>query len=287
MNVYNITMEIQYQHQIPLVAVTFAFLLIVTASIVAIWLFAFNINDNNIDGGVNEEGNINNGTTTITTSSATAEAPLGSAGNPVVVDDDDDENETTNNNSVNNNNNDTSSLLDRANDYARRILQNLSPMHVMIAAGFILPLSMIIPLFIEGGASALFNDRNTLQLSMFAFLAHSFMAVGAYRILRQVLNGDVGTYPGMRRGVGGGGRHAARKYTVEDIAVLLRKVPVEEFVSEEDVSCLGCVKFILFNFDFFASHLNATVCFYLNHLVKSGGLFNIKDEENAGESWSF
>jgi hypothetical protein len=235
MNVYNITMEIQYQHQIPLAAVTFAFFLMVTATIVAIWMFAFNINDS-IHAEEEEEGEGGNNTTTTTLPS---EAPLGSAANPVVVDDDDDEHEMANNNSNNNNNNSnndiSSSLLDLAN-YARRTLQNLSPMHLMIGAGFILPLSMIIPIFLEEGAVALFHDRNTLQLSMFAFLAHSLMAVGAYRLLRQVLNGDVGTYPGMRRGVGGGGRRASRKYTMEDIAALVRKVPVEEFVSEEEVS---------------------------------------------------
>ncbi|KAL7431747.1 hypothetical protein ACHAXM_005995 [Skeletonema potamos] len=219
-------MEIQYQHQIPLAAVSFALFLAIIASIVAIWMFAYNIN-----GSINaEEGN--------NTPLSTAEAPLGSAANPVVVDDDDDEHETTTNYSNNNNSHGISSILDRANNYARRTLQNLSPMHVMIGAGFVLPLAMAIPIFIEGGAAALFNDRNTLQLSMFALLAHSFMAVGAYRLLRQVLNGDVGTYPGMRRGVGG--RRAARNYTVEDIATLVRKVPVEEFVSEEELKSGGC-----------------------------------------------
>jgi hypothetical protein len=76
---------------------------------------------------------------------------------------------------------------------------------------------------------------------MFAFLAHSFMAVGAYRILRGILNGDVGTYPGMRGAAGGGMRaRRSRKFTVEDIADLVRKVPVEEFVSEEELKSGGC-----------------------------------------------
>ncbi len=248
MNMYNITMEIQYQHQIPLAAVSLAFFMVVLATFGAVWIFVFSgLDDDEDDEGVG--GDNQNATA--------AEAPLGSAANPVVVDDDDDdEHETTNNqntttNNVNDDNNNNAEFWERndgitplfnwANNSARRILQNLSPMHVMLAAGFILPLSMIIPIFMDGGAAALFNGSNntTLQLSMFAFLAHSLMAMGAYRLLRQVLNNPdgVGVYPGMRRqGGGGGGRRRSRRYTVGDIEGMVRKVPVEEFVSGEEVS---------------------------------------------------
>jgi len=248
MNMYNITMEIQYQHQIPLAAVSLAFFMVVLATFGAVWIFVFSGLDEEDGGG----GNNQNATA--------AEAPLGSAANPVVVDDDDEhEHETTNNqnnnntNNVNDNNNNAefwerndgiTPLLNWANNSARHILQNLSPMHVILAAGFILPLSMIIPIFMDGGASALFNgsNNNTLQLSMFAFLAHSLMALGAYRLLRQVLNNPdgVGVYPGMRRQGGGGGRRRSRRYTVGDIEGMVRKVPVEEFVSEEDLKVGAC-----------------------------------------------
>jgi len=252
-------MEIQYQNnQIPLAAVSLAFIVVVAVSLAfmvvvltvgAVWMFAFHGNGDEGDS----VGVTNNNNATDTTA-AHEHAPLGSAANPVVVDDDDDQNDTTNtnnnntrNNNTNNNNTDfwerndgITPLLDWANNSARRILHNLSPMYLMIAAGFILPLSMIIPIFMDGGAAALLNDgNNTLQLSMFAFLAHSFMAVGAYRLLRQVLNNqDVGTYPGMRQGGVGGRRRtgSGRRYTVGDVEGMVRKVPVEEFVSEEEVS---------------------------------------------------
>eukprot|EP00984_Skeletonema_dohrnii_P012730 scaffold5193_cov93-Skeletonema_dohrnii-CCMP3373.AAC.8 len=216
-------------------------MVVVVLTVGAVWMFAFHGNDD--DDGV---GVTNNNNATDTTA-AHEHAPLGSAANPVVVDDDDDDpNDTTNNNNTNNNNNNNTEfwerndgitpLLDWANNSARRILHNLSPMYLMLAAGFILPLSMIIPIFMDGGAAALLNDgNNTLQLSMFAFLAHSFMAVGAYRLLRQVLNNqDVGTYPGMRQGGGRRRTGGGRRYTVADVEGMVRKVPVEEFVSEEE-----------------------------------------------------
>jgi len=239
-------MEIQYQHQIPLAAVSLAFMVVVALTVGAVWMFAFTGNDDDDggDGGVTNNNNSN----AATDASAHEHAPLGSAANPVVVDDDDDDpNDATNNNNNTDfweRNDGITPLLDWANNSARRILHNLSPMCLMIAAGFILPLSMIIPIFMDGGAAALLNDgnNNILQLSMFTFLAHSIMAVGAYRLLRQVLNNqDVGTYPGMRRG--GGGRRrtgSGRRYAVGDVEGMVRKVPVEEFVSEEELKAGAC-----------------------------------------------
>lgn len=264
--------------------ITFALLMVAVVAI-AVWVvFGWESNSDIENGGDAAAGAaVNN-----TAAPSTTTAPVGSPENPVVIDDD--ENQATNINSSSNatsagNDNNNLSLLDRVNS----ILQNLSPVYAMIAAGFILPLSIILPLFLQeggGGLAALFNDRNTLQLSMFAFLAHSFMAVGAYRILRQVLDGNVGTYPGMR---GGGGmrssrRGAARKYTVEDIAALVRKVPVEEFVSEDEVR-LYVSKGAIVIFCFKVS-LNMLVT-HLKLLVEIWTLFNIKNEENVGESRSF
>lgn len=288
-------------------AVSLAFLMVVIATFGAVWIFAFGGFDDD-----DERGNNNDNATA-------AEAPLGSAANPVVVDDDDDEHDNTasnqnsnNTNNANNNNADfwerndgITPLLDWANESARRILQNLSPVHLLLAAGFILPLSMIIPIFMDGGFTALLNgsNSNTLQLSMFAFLAHSLMAMGAYRLLRQVLNNPdgVGVYPGMRRQGGGGGRRrGVRRYTVGDIEGMVRKVPVEEFVSEEEVSYFFCiimrgrssylseVPFYLFacslimQFNYAMHWFNSN-----NHAVKSRSMFRIKNEANANKSWSF
>ncbi|KAL7455119.1 hypothetical protein ACHAWC_006688, partial [Mediolabrus comicus] len=233
MDVYNLTMEIEHAHKIPLAAVTCAFLLVVTAII--IWVvFDWEWNTSN----ENADGHSATAATTTTTTSSSSSAPAGSATNPVIIDDDENETSTNNNSNANSSNDSRNRSLQ---DRARAIMGSLSPLQVMIAAGIILPLAMIIPIVLDGGATALFNERNTLQLSMFAFLAHSFMAVGAYRILRGILNGDVGTYPGMRGAAAGGMRaRRSRKYTVEDIAELVRKVPVEEFVSEEELKSGGC-----------------------------------------------
>mmetsp|Transcript_19503 Transcript_19503/g.31964 ORF Transcript_19503/g.31964 Transcript_19503/m.31964 type:complete len:366 (+) Transcript_19503:90-1187(+) len=238
-NVYNLTMEIDQTHNIPLAAVSMAFLLVVIAAFGAVWMFAFNVTDND---GVNHNNSGANGNDTAT------EAPLGSAANPVVVDDvDDDNGHATNNNNARNSNN--SEFWERNDGItplltsARRILNNLSPMHFLIGTGFIVPISLIIPILMDGGTAALLNDvsnNNTLQLSMLAFLAHSIMAVGAYRLLRQVLNNpDVGTYPGTRQG-GRSRRTNGRRHTVGDIEGMIRKVPVEEFVSEEEIKAGSC-----------------------------------------------
>ena len=268
MNVYSTTLELQYHYNIPIISVTVAFLFIILA-IAAVMVWMIGSDHNVVVGGADvvDEGNSNGnsgayhnynnnaGTTSANSNNNNynPDAPLGSASNPIVVDDDENDNNNNNNTDFwarNNAANEFTSLLDSANNIARRILHTLSPMHLMIAAGFILPISMMIPILRDGGASsALWKDSNTLQLSLFAFLAHSFMAVGAYRILRQVLNdgnggdgGDFGTFPGMRRGAAGGGRRrgaAARRYTVGEIESMLRKVPVEEFVSPEEVSSIG------------------------------------------------
>src|SRR6056300_1698212 len=85
MNVYNITMEIEHAHKIPLAAVTCAFLLVVTAII--IWVvFDWEWNNSN----ENADGSSSNNTTT-------SSAPAGSATNPVIIDDDENETSTNNN----------------------------------------------------------------------------------------------------------------------------------------------------------------------------------------------
>jgi hypothetical protein len=68
------------------------------------------------------------------------------------------------------------------------------------------------------------------------------MAFAAYRVLRDVLAGgdNVFTYPGNQRGGGGGSRRRRRKLTVSEIADILRKVPVEEFVFKEEFRSGEC-----------------------------------------------
>lgn len=161
-----------------------------------------------------------------------APAPSGSAANPVVIDDNEDD-----------------SFWTRARNRISNLVQSyesftLSPTQMMLAAGIILPLAMTFPLLMnglqKGGLEQLLADSGVVQITILAVIAHSLMAVAAYRVLRDVLDGGtLGVYPGNRRG-GIGLRRRARKLTVAEIADIVRKVSVEEFVSEEHVKVGEC-----------------------------------------------
>lgn len=158
------------------------------------------------------------------------DAPIGSAANPVVIDDD------------NNDEYDGAGVWTRARRRLSSFTQSiLSPTHLMLAAGIVLPLAMSLPLLLNGiqphggefGVDGIFVNWGVIQVTILAIIAHSIMAIAAYRVLRDVLDGGaIGQYPGMQRGVGGR-RRRGRKLTVGEIAEIVRKVPVEEFVSEE------------------------------------------------------
>jgi hypothetical protein len=96
----------------------------------------------------------------------------------------------------------------------------------------------------EGGGGMTFTyNVGFIQLVLVAMGAHVLMAFAAYRVLRDVLAGgdNVFTYPGNLRGSGGGSsRRRRRKLTVSEIADIVRKVPVEEFVSNEDLRSGEC-----------------------------------------------
>lgn len=151
----------------------------------------------------------------------------GTAENPVDVDAQDD-----NANNNNNNNNDVT-LLDRV----RTSLQSFSTQHLMLASAFILPLSMVIPIFINiGGSSILNGSSGTIAVTVLAIAAHACMAMAAYGVLREFLSGTGHQFPGNRRGT----TPRRKKYTVGEIADLVRKVPVEEYVSEADIKNGEC-----------------------------------------------
>jgi len=159
-----------------------------------------------------------------------APAPSGSAANPVVIDDNDDDD----------------NFLTRVGRRIHSLLLSFSPTHLMLALGFILPLAMTVPLLLNGlrkeGLSGMlvdtWADSGVIQITVLAIIAHSMMAIAAYRVLRDVLDGEgVAPYPGNQRG---GRRRRGRKLTVSEIADVVRKVPAEEFVPEEDVRTGAC-----------------------------------------------
>jgi hypothetical protein len=118
----------------------------------------------------------------------------------------------------------------------RLFTQNLSPQHLILASAFILPLSIAIPILINsGGAGFMGSSSGTIAVTVLAIAAHLCMAIAAYGILREVLAGTA-PYPGMRRGA----RPRRRKFTVAEIADIVRKIPVEEFVSENDIKNGDC-----------------------------------------------
>lgn len=161
-----------------------------------------------------------------TDDAADASAPSGSAANPVVIDDDI---------------NDEDDFLVRLGGRIHSLVSSFSPTQLMLVLGFLLPLAMAAPLLLNGvqhseGVSNFLASTGVLQVTVLAILAHSMMAIAAYRVLRDVIDGEgVGPYPGNRRQ-----QRLGRKLTVSEIADILRKVPVEEFVSEEDVRTGNC-----------------------------------------------
>jgi hypothetical protein len=96
---------------------------------------------------------------------------------------------------------------------------------------------------VERGGMTFTYNLGFIQLVLVAMGAHVLMAFAAYRLLRDVLAGgdNVFTYPGNLRGSGGGSsRRRRRKLTVSEIADIVRKVPVEEFVSNEELRSGEC-----------------------------------------------
>ncbi|KAL3790265.1 hypothetical protein ACHAWO_001340 [Cyclotella atomus] len=115
----------------------------------------------------------------------------------------------------------------------RRTLPNISPHYLLLASAFILPLSMVIPIFINLGASGIVESSSgTIAVTVLAIAAHACMAMAAYGVLREFLSGAHHQFPGNRRGAGG---TRIKKYTMGEIADLVRKVPVEEYVSEREI----------------------------------------------------
>lgn len=221
--ILNLTWDIQNGH---VEIGSFPFIWVVCSMVVAVFMGGLWVvwdwqslqeEDHDVDDNGNE------------TAAATdeASAPSGTAGNPVVVDDYDD---------------DDDDFMVRVGGRIHALLGTFSPTHFMLALGFILPLAMAAPLVLQGlqseGVSGLLEYSGIIQITVLAIVAHSMMAIAAYRVLRDVLDGDgVGPYPGNQRG---GRRRRARKLTVSEVADIVRKVPVEEFVSEDDVKTGVC-----------------------------------------------
>ncbi|KAL7529939.1 hypothetical protein ACHAWF_003166 [Thalassiosira exigua] len=147
--------------------------------------------------------------------------PEGLAANPVAIDDDSGGNNTA------------YSFWTWLTRKLNSLVERFSPVHLMLSLAFIIPFAMIAPLI---GTRSL-EDPSVTQVTAFAIITHSMMAIAAYRVLRDVLDvGGAGPYPGMRRGREG----LRRKLTVGEIADIVRKVTVEEFISEEDVKRGDC-----------------------------------------------
>jgi len=147
----------------------------------------------------------------------------GTAENPVNVDAEEDVNNNTNNNHG----------LSNIWESIRSSMQNFSPHYLILVSAFILPLSMVIPILL-GGDSTIGSSTWSVAVTVLAIVAHACMAMAAYGVLREVVSGAT-PFPGNRRG-----RPSRYKYTVGEIADLVRKIPVEEFVSEEDIKNGEC-----------------------------------------------
>jgi len=122
----------------------------------------------------------------------------------------------------------------------RNLSATLSPGHFILALGLALPLALTTPLLISElssqgvGTGSLFSN-GVLHITSLALIAHGCMAIAAYRVMRGFSLNGVPDYPGNRR-------LRRRKLTVAEIADIVRKVPVEEFVSEDDYGSCSVTK---------------------------------------------
>lgn len=176
------------------------------------------------------------GNNTNNNNETTQTAPSGTRENPVVIDDDnDDAAEET--------------IWTRASGRIESLFRFtdsyiISPTHLILALGFIVPLTILAPLLLngaanEGVASLVYSEYGTsgvLQMTSLAIVLHSLMAFAAYRVLRNIIDSGglaaaAGEFPGLAR---------RRKLTVAQIADILGKVAVEEFVSQEDIQNGEC-----------------------------------------------
>ena len=94
------------------------------------------------------------------------------------------------------------------------------------------------PLLLNVGEVGFSVTTGTIGITVLAIAAHACMAFSAYGVIRDVLSGTA-PYPGIR-GHQPGNRRRGRKFTLGEIAEIVRNVPVEEFVSEEDIRTGGC-----------------------------------------------
>ncbi|KAL3791724.1 hypothetical protein ACHAWO_000440 [Cyclotella atomus] len=125
----------------------------------------------------------------------------GTADNPVNADAQDD------NRNTNNNTGEFNSLMGTI----RRTLPNISPHHLLVSL-FILPIFMVIPIFINLGTSGMVaSSSGTIAQIVLAIVEHAFLASSISYVAY------------------------IKKYTGGVIADLIRKVPVEEYVSEQKI----------------------------------------------------
>jgi len=192
-----------------------------TVSVVFIWGLWASGSMGHMQAEIDRAADNGDGAPAATEEATAAAPPSGTAANPVVIEDDD----------------------DGAGGRIYSALASLSPIYLVLALGFFLPLAMAAPLILNGlqseGVSGFLEYSGVIQMTVLAIIAHSMMAIAAYRVLRDVLDGEdgVGPYPGNVRG---GRRRRGRRLTVSEISDIVRKVPAEEFYSPTMVKTGVC-----------------------------------------------
>jgi len=221
--------------------------------------------------GVEEDNDVAGGAA----GAAAEEAPSGSPANPIVIDDDGGGinnaagNSSNTNNTQNGNVHDTNGAAGNISntintqhinvhdtneqpqslwrDYLSSLPQTPAP-HVLFLPGLLFSFLLLLPLAADylwkDGMLRYFTDENVLWLTTTVVICHIMMAILACRMLRDVIGGGGGgegmwTYPGNARGPTRR-RRRFRKLTAGEITDIVRKVPVEEYVSPKDVHSGQC-----------------------------------------------
>lgn len=203
--------------------ITFIIRILTISLVSAVWVmwesfFPSPAQDNNSNTNTANGNNNNN-------NNNTEQPAAGTMDDPVIINDDDE----------------YESVLIHLWNRVLAVIRNPSPIHLVLALGFIVPLTILAPLLLDGfqdeyGLTGVvhrqFGTPGVLQMAVLAIVAHSLMALAAYRVLRNLIDGNVTEYPGLRR--------RRTKLTVSQIADIVYKVPVEEFVSPEDINNGEC-----------------------------------------------
>lgn len=119
-------------------------------------------------------------------------------------------------------------------DAIRSFVQSLSPLQLIYFSVLIFPVLILMPVLLAMADAHIMFELSPAAVTILALSWHLCMAYAAYAVVRDFIAGNApGPYPGAEAA------SRRRRLTVNEISEVLRKVPVEEYVSEESLASAG------------------------------------------------